>query len=45
MELTAFDRCGFCWSLLADGMSPLMIRKMDRVVLIANHLGVANAEI
>lgn len=44
MDLTASDRCGFCWSLYADGMPPFVIRKMDRVFVAARSLEVADAE-
>lgn len=45
MELVAKDRCGFCWQLLADGMTPFVIRKMDRVFVASCGLEVVNAEV
>lgn len=45
MELVAQDRCGFCWSLYADGMPAFVIQKMDRVFTAANKLEVVSAEV
>lgn len=44
MDGTVLDRCGFCWSLLADGMPPFTIRMMDRSFCFVRGLEVADAE-